>query len=199
VGSSGTILHTTNGGITWIKQSSGTTNDLEGIFFIDANTGTIVGDRGTVLHTTNGSTTWTSQLCETNNNLLGVSFISANTGTVVGWYGTILHTANGGVAVSVDENQICSVYTAQKYCLDQNYPNPFNPTTTISFSLPSKSFVSIKVFDLIGREVATIISEELQPGNYSRQWNAEYISSGIYFYRLRANSFTETKKLILLR
>ncbi len=85
------------------------------------------------------------------------------------------------------------------FSLDQNYPNPFNPTTTISFNLPSKSFVSLKVFDIMGREIATIVSEEMSAGSYSRQWNAANMSSGIYFYRLQACSFTETKKLILLR
>jgi hypothetical protein len=85
------------------------------------------------------------------------------------------------------------------YRLHQNYPNPFNPSTTISFSLPSKSFVTLKVFDLIGREVATIVNEELPPGNHTKQWNADNLSSGVYFYRLQADSFTQTKKLVLLR
>jgi hypothetical protein len=86
-----------------------------------------------------------------------------------------------------------------KFSLKQNYPNPFNPTTTISFSLPSKSFVSLKVFDLIGREVATIVSEEMSAGNYTKQWNAAALTSGIYFYRLQSGTFTETKKLVLLK
>jgi photosystem II stability/assembly factor-like uncharacterized protein len=83
--------------------------------------------------------------------------------------------------------------------LKQNYPNPFNPTTTISFALPSRSFVSLKVFDMLGREVATIVSEEMAAGNYSKQWNAAKMSSGVYIYRLQVGSFTETKKLVLLR
>ena len=85
------------------------------------------------------------------------------------------------------------------FSLGQNYPNPFNPMTTISFSLPSKSFVSLKVFDVIGRKVATIVSEELSAGNHSRKWNAANITSGMYFYVLNAGSFSETKKLVLLR
>jgi len=89
--------------------------------------------------------------------------------------------------------------TPQHFSLNQNYPNPFNPVTTISFSLPSKSFVSLEVFDLLGREVATIVSEEMSAGAYSRQWNAVNMPSGIYFYRLQAGLFTQTKKLVLLR
>ena len=93
------------------------------------------------------------------------------------------------------------------YALSQNYPNPFNPTTSISFSLPQRSYVSLKVFDIMGREVATIVSEELPPGSHSRQWNASVFASGVYFYRLAAKatssgqtaSFTETKRLLLLK
>jgi hypothetical protein len=83
--------------------------------------------------------------------------------------------------------------------LAQNYPNPFNPATTISFDLPSRSFVSLKIFDALGREVSTLISEELPPGTYSQQWRAKALPSGVYFYRLQTVNSAETKKLILLR
>ena len=86
-----------------------------------------------------------------------------------------------------------------KYSLMQNYPNPFNPSTTISFSLPSKSFVSLKVFDSIGREMTTIVSEEMSAGSYEKKWNANGMPSGVYFYRLHAGSFTGSKKIILLK
>jgi hypothetical protein len=86
-----------------------------------------------------------------------------------------------------------------EFRLYQNYPNPFNLTTSITFSLPSPSFVTLKIFDLIGREVTTIVSEELITGTHRRQWNAEGLASGIYFYQLRAGSFTETKKLVLVK
>jgi hypothetical protein len=86
-----------------------------------------------------------------------------------------------------------------EFTLSQNFPNPFNPSTTISFSVPSRSFVSLKVFDCLGKEVGTIVSEELSAGNYSRQWNASSLPSGVYYYRLQSGSFTDTKKLVLLR
>ena len=87
----------------------------------------------------------------------------------------------------------------KRFELGQNYPNPFNPTTNISFNLPLKSFVSLKIFDLLGREVATLINEEMSAGTYSRQWSATMMSSGIYFYQMQAGSFIDTKKLILLK
>jgi hypothetical protein len=86
-----------------------------------------------------------------------------------------------------------------KFTLSQNYPNPCNPTTAISFSLPSRSMVSLKVFDILGREVSTIVSEELQAGSYTRQWNASAFASGVYFYRLQAGTYSETKRLLLLK
>jgi hypothetical protein len=81
--------------------------------------------------------------------------------------------------------------------LIQNYPNPFNPTTDIQFSTTHAGFVSLKVFDLLGREVATLISEDLPAGNHTQRWNASAIPSGVYFYRLQSGLFGETKKLIL--
>ena len=83
--------------------------------------------------------------------------------------------------------------------LMQNYPNPFNPSTKISFAIPSRSFISLKVFDMLGREVSTVVSEEMSAGNYSRQWNASNVSSGVYFYRLQAGPYSETKKLMLVK
>ena len=92
-----------------------------------------------------------------------------------------------------------SIKTIDGYVLGQNYPNPFNPATTISFSFPTQSFVSLKVFDALGREVSILLSEQLSAGTYLRQWDATGLASGVYFYRLQAGSFIETKKLILLR
>jgi hypothetical protein len=83
--------------------------------------------------------------------------------------------------------------------LFQNYPNPFNPTTTIGFKVQSSAFVSLKVFDLLGREVATLANEERQPGEYSMTFDASNLPSGVYLYKMTSGSFTDVKKLILVR
>jgi hypothetical protein len=83
--------------------------------------------------------------------------------------------------------------------LRQNYPNPFNPYTTIEFSLPHSGFVTLKIYNLLGEEVATLVSEERNAGKYKVEWHASNMASGMYFYRLQAGGFMETKKLILLR
>jgi len=85
------------------------------------------------------------------------------------------------------------------FILEQNYPNPFNPITNISFSIPSKSFVSLNIFDLIGRKVATLVAQEISAGFHALQWNASNFSSGVYFYRMQAGAFIETKRLVLLK
>ena len=87
----------------------------------------------------------------------------------------------------------------QQFSLEQNYPNPFNPSTTIKYSVPKQSFVIMKVYDALGREVSTLVNEEKMPGDYSIMFNAKSLSSGIYFYVMHAGKFYQTKKLILLK
>ena len=96
---------------------------------------------------------------------------------------------------SISEN----LNVPNEYNLAQNYPNPFNPTTSISYSIPKAGHVSLKVYDLLGREVATLVDEEKISGSYQVSFNAANLSSGVYFYRLQSNSFDETRKLILLK
>ena len=83
--------------------------------------------------------------------------------------------------------------------LSQNYPNPFNPTTTINYSVPKSGFVKIKIFDVLGHEVETLVNENKLIGNYSVQFNASKLISGVYFYRMEAGGFVQTKKLILIK
>jgi len=85
------------------------------------------------------------------------------------------------------------------YSLQQNYPNPFNPSTTIKYSVPKTSLVTIKVYNVLGKEIATLVNEEKSAGNYSVQFTGSKLSSGVYFYRMQADSFVQTKKLLLLK
>lgn len=89
--------------------------------------------------------------------------------------------------------------TLQGYYLSVNYPNPFNPTTTISFGLPIGDEVSLKIFDVLGREVTTLIDSKLAPGEYEVTFNAQNLASGVYFYRLKTSDFLKTRKMLLLR
>lgn len=99
---------------------------------------------------------------------------------------------------SVGINTISTL--AENYSLSQNYPNPFNPSTKIEFSIPNSGNVSLKVYDILGNEVASLVNNErLSAGKYKADFNASYLSSGIYYYTIRANNFTDTKKMLLVK
>ncbi|NNG26500.1 MAG: T9SS type A sorting domain-containing protein, partial [Ignavibacteriaceae bacterium] len=107
-------------------------------------------------------------------------------------------------AVVIRENNTVSVSGSgnssnNNYILKQNYPNPFNPTTIISFSISNSEFTQLKVYNVLGNEVQTLINENKQAGNHQIEFSAENLSNGIYFYRLISGNFSETKKMILLK
>ncbi|MEO8232381.1 MAG: T9SS type A sorting domain-containing protein, partial [Ignavibacteriota bacterium] len=86
-----------------------------------------------------------------------------------------------------------------EYSLEQNYPNPFNPTTTISYSIPSDNFVTIKLYDVLGNEVITLVNEQKQAGRYEMLFNASNIATGVYYYQINSGTFAQTRKLMLLK
>jgi hypothetical protein len=85
------------------------------------------------------------------------------------------------------------------WALKQNYPNPFNPSTTIRYNIPRQSFVTLKIFDLLGREVATLVNDMKRAGTHSVKWDASRLSSGVYFYTITAGTYRETKRMILMK
>ncbi len=101
------------------------------------------------------------------------------------------------IVTSIKEDNINLL--AEGYILEQNYPNPFNPSTTIRYSIPTTEFVTLKVYDVLGKEVSTLVNEEKATGNYEVKFNSGNLSSGIYFYSLKAGKFSGTKKLILMK
>jgi hypothetical protein len=96
---------------------------------------------------------------------------------------------------NINENILSPIF----FSLLQNYPNPFNPTTTIKFQIPELNFVTLKVFDVLGNEIATLVNEEKPMGIYEVEFDGKGLPSGIYFYQLQASNFVETKKMILLK
>ncbi|HRJ05608.1 MAG TPA: T9SS type A sorting domain-containing protein, partial [Ignavibacteria bacterium] len=87
----------------------------------------------------------------------------------------------------------------ENFSLSQNYPNPFNPVTNIKFNLPKSGYVKLVVFDVMGREVATMLNENMNAGSYTADFDASQLSSGIYFYKLITADFTDTKKMMLVK
>jgi hypothetical protein len=88
---------------------------------------------------------------------------------------------------------------SENFYLHDNYPNPFNPSTNISFGISKNAFVILKIYNSIGKELETLVSQRLLPGSYNVRWNAENYTGGVYFYRLESDNFTETKKMILIK
>jgi hypothetical protein len=85
------------------------------------------------------------------------------------------------------------------FSLDQNYPNPFNPVTSIKYSIPKQSAVKLLVYDVVGREVATLVNSTLQAGNYEAEFDGTNLASGVYFYRIEAGDFKDVKKMVLIK
>ncbi len=125
------------------------------------------------------------------------SFIDANPLTGISYYRLKQIDFDG---TSEYSNIIEIIYgTVADYSLEQNYPNPFNPTTKINYSIKEKGNVELRIFDLLGSEIATLVSEEKEPGNYEVYFDASNLSSGVYLYTLKAGSFVQTRKMLLMK
>lgn len=197
-GCCGAYFKTTDSGDTWENHDYITTGDiLYSSDFVDVNNGWAVGELGWLLKTTDAGDTWFENGPETNEEFRSIFFVNGNVGYVVGSNGTILKTLNGGgSSTNISEDEKSNPVT---FYLSQNYPNPFNPQTVIGFKLPVSGNVLLKVYNLLGKEVATLVNEYKPAGSYEINFDASTLSSGIYFYKLVTGSFSETKKMILLR
>jgi hypothetical protein len=122
---------------------------------------------------------------------IGKSVSSTNQHNIGFWY---VYRQSTITDLEKEEETIPTVFK-----LEQNYPNPFNPSTVIKFGVPERSNVLLKIYDILGGEVATLVNEEMEAGWYSRLFNAAEYSSGIYIYRLQANNYVNTKKMILVK
>ena len=197
VGLAGTILYTSDSGQNWeIRPYS--SNRWQSVFLTQSGKAWAVGANGNIGYSTDWGYTWTTQESGVDSELREVIFINDNEGWIVGggtgYPGVILHTTNGGVVSDVNENNIVSQFE-----LHQNYPNPFNPNTNIRYQIPERSFITLKVFDVLGNEVASLLNEEREAGNYESTFNAEGLGSGVYFYQIKSGTYYETKKMILIK
>jgi len=207
VGSYSGITFHPNSNELWATSRAFIPPNKDAVFTVNLTNGdtTIIG------HT--GLNKLTNDLIfDENLNLYGViggssetnDFISINTstgaGTIIGSIGieNILGLAYiESSPTNVEDDDFGNF--PNEFVLFQNYPNPFNPSTSIKFQISNPEFVSLKVYDVLGREVAILINEEKQPGVYEMQFNASSFSSGIYYYKLVSGSFIETKKMIFLK
>ncbi|MBI5403014.1 MAG: T9SS type A sorting domain-containing protein [Ignavibacteriae bacterium] len=204
-------VNTTNGGTTWTASGFTPANICFGMKSVPFSStygwmacGGSATAAGKIYRTTNKGTSWTEQTTSlaTGKSFYAMSMFNVNCGWAV--TGTaVTGGTNGGVFKYTDNISLIGSNTNStptSFALNQNYPNPFNPTTTIDFSIAKASFVTLKVYDVLGNEVMTLINNELKSANnYSYTADFSKLSSGVYYYSIKAGDFTSTKKLMLIK
>lgn len=201
VGAGGLIWRSTNFGANWFAQNSGTTNDLKSVEFSTGISSRIyvVGANGTILKTTNDGAEWGFQQSSTTQNLNSIFFyLNDNTGYAAGANGTIVKTTNGGGTIYSSIIPLGNNLPLE-FRLYQNYPNPFNPVTEMKFDVNIVGQTSLSVYDILDREVETLVSESLNPGTYEIQWDGSNFPSEVYYYRLTSGGFSQTKRMVLIK
>jgi len=195
----------TNGGLSWFLVDSGLTDNSYYLSFfqdqITTNLLYLLESDG--LYTSHGDTFYWQKMDGSENLPLDLPPSTRNMKNIIIDGGTrkiYLGTSSGIYRKSLITGlPIENTPQINEFILDQNYPNPFNSSTIIEYSVNSTSFVSVKVYDVLGREIATMVNERKEAGSYSITFNASYLPSGSYIYRLIAGNSTATKKLILLK
>jgi hypothetical protein len=195
-GNSGGVFRSTNNGTTWTDVSAGLTNShVQALVVIGTNL--MVGTEGDgVFLSTNNGANWT----QVNTGLTDTWIMSL---TVVGTY-LFAGSDRSGVWRRPLSEMITGVNDERterpaRFSLHQNYPNPFNPGTVISYQLLVNNWVTLKVYNVLGQEVATLVNERREAGRYEAVFDGSKLTSGVYYYRLQAGNYNETKKLLLLR
>ncbi|MCX6163948.1 MAG: T9SS type A sorting domain-containing protein [Ignavibacteriae bacterium] len=199
-----TISRTTNGGSVWFSQTIPSTVAAANIqikYVPNSNTAYLIASSGTAAQsfkTTDNGATWTALTWVT-----GVFACTHMELVYVGGSAYIYAVCNDGSVVKLVQT-VTGVNEPQTsipndYKLEQNYPNPFNPTTTIDYSIPKASFVTLKVYDVLGNEVMTVVNEQQSANNYTYNVDFSKLSSGVYYYTLNTGNYTATKKLTLVK
>ena len=201
----GDIVKTTDGGISWTPvtpPASITTFAVINMFgFKDGSNLIRFSLQNDTTHyhsfiTTNFGSTWTEELLPVPgaaNGLYHMEFVNSSLGYSGGKGGTFLKYSEPSTGIAD------KIIAPINYNLSQNYPNPFNPSTSINYTIPQDGNVKLSVYNLLGNEIAALVNNWQKSGSYTVKFNADDLSSGIYFYRIKAGNFTDTKKLILLK
>jgi hypothetical protein len=201
------LWYTNNGGSTWANVEGNLTGAnapsirWAEIFYISSTMQIILGTSTGIYYTAalNGtSTVWTQEAVSSIGNVVCVhmDFRPADNMLVVGTHGRGSFQTHITAPISV---QTISSEVPSAYSLSQNFPNPFNPSTRIHYSIPRVGFVRLIVFDILGKEITTLVNESQRAGVYETTFNASQYPSGVYFYRLTTDGFRDTKKMILIK
>lgn len=191
-----TMQKTTNGGTNWAAHTVPGTGTIQALTGWKTTNTYFMGRANIVYSTTNNGTNWNTVFTAAGTSQIW-NFTVSRTGSpyVYGCRANGTIVKYGGSATGI--SPVTTI--ADSYSLSQNYPNPFNPSTSIKFALPTAGFTSLKVYNMLGKEVATLVSSNLSAGTYSFDFNASNLSSGVYFYKLEAGNFSEVKKMSLIK
>jgi photosystem II stability/assembly factor-like uncharacterized protein len=188
------ILSTTNAGNDWRVTTFFAGTAVFNLEFVDVNTGWAAGS--IIYRTTNGGSNWLEQLNVYPEDINGVLMRDHKSGIAYGDQGMLYTTSTGGIMNSISY----STATPKDFELCQNYPNPFNPLTIISYEIGKSNFVTIKVYDVSGKYVTTVVNEVKSAGRYEVEFNASELPSGLYFYSLLINGkIVSTKRMVLTK
>jgi len=202
-GAGGVVGWTTDAGVTWNPVHLGTTEMVVEMEFINSRQGFVVAQRGGFISYTNdGGRTWHQQNAGLQDDISALCYHDSANVWVGGYNGFIKKTPHGGIVTSAQE-PIYTATIADKFELLQNYPNPFNPATIIRYTVPEidgkTTLVQLKVYDVLGAEITTLVEKQAIPGTYSLQWNGSHLPSGIYFCRMTAGNHHSVIKMMLMR
>ena len=196
----GDMMKSEDGGETWDDLSTGNNYDLMDLEFVTADSGFVSGRGGTFLTTTDGGSSFTAEFGKiTTQDIFSIEMLDSQRGWMAGENGFFVSTNNGGgIATSIEGPVAESIPSSIK--LEQNYPNPFNPSTTITYEVPVRSNVSLRVFNMLGQNVATMVNNESKTaGRHSIRFDAGNLASGIYLYRLTVGGHTLSRQLTLIK
>ena len=201
-GSKGLMCRTTNGGSNWSEYNVfSLSTDFSSIFMINSGTGFVTAsgysypaDSSAIKRTTDGGISWHTMRNSPLSSINKIFFVDDLTGWAYG-AGGLMKTVTGGLTSITT----LSTEVPEKFTLKQNFPNPFNPATNINYELPVGSFVSLNVYDANGKEIETLVNQKQNAGSYSVSFNASNYPSGVYFYKLKAGEFSETRKMVLVK
>ena len=195
-GNLGNLLKTTNGGINWTSIITNPfASTLYCTYFFNQSTGFLGNVYGKIYKTTDGGLNLAAQKIGSTHEVRQIEFTGQDTGYAITADG-VFKTITGGNTIGIN---LINNIIPDKYSLSQNYPNPFNPNTVVSYQLPVAGFIQLKVYDVLGNEIETLVNEKQNAGSYSVDFNAASLPSGIYFYKLVTEKFSETKKMILIK
>jgi photosystem II stability/assembly factor-like uncharacterized protein len=199
-GNNGVMLKSNDLGESWTAVTTGVQGNIYDVKLISETVCLATGENGLIIRSEDGGETWSVITSGVSTDLFTVNFGSSNAGIAAGENGTELYTNDGGLSWENRESfNSISCREKNNVKLSQNFPNPFNPTTKISYELPFNSYVSVKVYDMLGKEVRTLANGYQNAGSYNITFDASNLSSGLYFYTINAGSFVKTMKMILTK